>query len=58
VVRWTRTTIGGPNNLGGFVTHESLGHLYERVHVEGCAEAGASLVFLFHMDLVVAREAI
>ena len=37
---------------------ESLGHLYEAVRVEGGDEAGTSLVFLFHMNLVVTREAV
>jgi hypothetical protein len=37
---------------------ESLRHSYEIVRAEGCNEACACLVLLFHVNLVVPREAI
>jgi hypothetical protein len=37
---------------------ESFEHAYEAVCVEGGNETGASLVFLFHVDLVITREAV
>ena len=37
---------------------ESFEHPYEAVCAEGGDEAGTGLVFLFHMDLVVTREAV
>jgi hypothetical protein len=42
----------GPNVL------ESLWHSDEAVRAEGCYEAGAGLVFLLHINLVVAGEAV
>jgi hypothetical protein len=43
---------------GGASVLESLGHSYEAVRTEGCNEACACLVLLFHVNLVVPREAI
>ena len=37
---------------------ESLRHPDKAVHAEGCDEAGAGLIFLFHVYLVVAGEAV
>jgi hypothetical protein len=37
---------------------KSLWHSDEAIHAEGCYETGAGLVFLIHIYLVVAREAI
>ena len=37
---------------------ESFEHPYEAVRGEGGNETGASLVFLFHVDLVITREAV
>ena len=37
---------------------ESLGHPYEAVRAKGGDEAGAGLVFLFHMDLVITQEVV
>jgi hypothetical protein len=42
----------GPNVL------KSLRHSDESVHAEGCYETGACLVFLLHIYLMVAGEAI
>ena len=43
---------GGPGVL------ESLRHSDEAICVEGCYEAGAGLVFLLHIYLVIARKAV
>jgi hypothetical protein len=43
---------GGPSVL------QSLRHSDEAIRAEGCDEAGTGLVFLLHIYLVIAREAV
>ena len=48
----------GESGEGGPGILETLRHSDEAISAEGCYKAGASLVFLFHVYLVVTGEAV